>query len=74
MALIKDGQLTNDPFVFTRDDDTTLPDGRAIIVSLAHWQADRSNLIAHNGMVGIRLSSDQKSKSFLTFHRRFRIR
>lgn len=59
MALIKDGQLVNDPFVVTPDAEGTLPDGRAVIVSLEHWQANRSSLIAHNGMVGIRLASNQ---------------
>lgn len=59
MAVIKDGQPINDPFVFTDDDDPTLPDGRAVIVSLERWRKDRSNLIAHNGLVGVRLASDQ---------------
>lgn len=59
MALIKDGQLVNDPFVFTADDDATLPDGRAVIVSVEKWQADRSTLIAHNGLVGVKLANDQ---------------
>lgn len=59
MVLIKDGQLANDPFVNTADDDSDLPDGRAVLVSVSRWQTDRSNLIAHNGLVGVRLDSGQ---------------
>ncbi len=59
MALIKDGQLVNDPYVTTADDDPSLPDGRAVLVSVARWRADRANLISHNGLVGVRLDSDQ---------------
>jgi len=58
MVLIKDGELTNDPFVSTNDDET-LSDGRAILVSAERWQSDRANLIAHNGLVGVQLSNDQ---------------
>ncbi len=59
MALIKDGQLINDPFVLTADVDNRLPDGRAILVSLDKWQQDRESLIAHNGLVGVKLTSEQ---------------
>jgi len=59
MALIKDGHLVNDPFVFTADDDPALPDGRAVLVTVTRWHADRSKLIFHNGLVGIRLACDQ---------------
>lgn len=59
MVLIKDGQLANDPFVYTSDDDSALPDGRAVAVSVERWHSDRANLIAHNGLVGIRLRNDQ---------------
>lgn len=59
MVLIKDGQLANDPFVFTDDDDPALPDGRAVVVSLERWKSDQANLIAHNGLVGVQLRNDQ---------------
>lgn len=59
MALIKGGHLANDPFVFIKDDDPDLPNGRGVLVSVTRWQADRSSLIAHNGLVGVRLASDQ---------------
>jgi len=58
MVLIKDGKLTNDPFVIIADD-APLPEGRAVLVSVTRWQKDRPDLIAHSGLVGLRLTNDQ---------------
>ena len=59
MALIKHGRIVPDPWVAVADGDPLPGDGRAAIMSLARWQAEREALLRHNGALGIRLAPDQ---------------
>ncbi len=58
MALIKDGKLVDDAFVYI-DDDATLPADGAVIVNLERWQSSREELLQRGEPVGVRLRSDQ---------------
>lgn len=58
MALIKNSELADDPFVFV-DDDAALPSNGAVIVSLALWQASRDELLQRSEPIGLVLNSDQ---------------
>lgn len=58
MALIRDGQLAEDSFVFIADE-AALPAAGGIVVSLERWNAERDALLARKDPVGIRLQSDQ---------------
>ncbi len=58
MALIKDGKLVDDTFVYI-DDDATLPADGAVIVNLERWQSSREELLQRDEPVGVRLRSDQ---------------
>ena len=58
MALIKDGQLVEDPFSDASSADTIPPAG-AVLVSYEQWQIHRSALLGRGTPLGIRLHSDQ---------------
>ena len=58
MALIKDGKLVDDTFIYI-DDDATLPADGAVIVNLERWQSSREELLQRGEPVGVRLRSDQ---------------
>jgi len=58
MALIRAGELVEDPYVAVADD-ASLPDSGAVIVSLARWQQDRDALVDRADPVGLRLKSDE---------------
>ena len=58
MALIRDGQLVDDAFIYI-DETATLPASGAVIVSLGCWQASREALLQRDEQVGIRLRSDE---------------
>ncbi len=58
MALIRQGQVANDPYVDVTGNDGPLPRG-AVIVSLEQWTAHRDQLVRRAESVGIRLRSDQ---------------
>lgn len=57
-ALIRQGQLVQDPFTDVSAVDE-IPAGGAIIVSLEQWQTQREALVARRSPLGIRLRSDQ---------------
>ncbi len=58
MALIKDGQAVQDPWI-TVSDDEELPSSGPIIVSLSRWHTDRSELSGQADPIGIRLTSHE---------------
>ncbi len=58
MPLIKEGNLAEDRWVHAQDDES-LPDGQAVIVSLDRWKRDRDTLVGRNAPIGLRLKSDQ---------------
>ncbi len=58
MALIKNNELVDDPFVDAAEADS-LPSSGPVIVSLEQWQSHRDELIARGTPLGIRLRSDQ---------------
>jgi len=58
MALIKNRQLVDDPFVNVTDDDD-IPDQQPVIVSVKRWQANRDELIERGLALGVRLRSDE---------------
>ena len=58
MPLIRHDRLVEDPWVAVAED-AELPVEEAIIVDLDRWQAEREALVARNGRLGLRLSSDQ---------------
>jgi uncharacterized protein (DUF934 family) len=57
MALIKNGEVIDDPWLRVADDQD-LPDGPAIVTP-ARWHDRRDELAGHNGPLGIVLMSDQ---------------
>lgn len=62
MALIRHGQLVEDPYTKLADDDT-LPVTGAVLVSLNRWQADREALLERESLVGVRLKSDESPEA-----------
>ncbi len=58
MALIRNGELVDDPFINVAGEQA-IPATGAIIVSLAQWLAHLDALIARRDPIGIRLRSDQ---------------
>jgi uncharacterized protein (DUF934 family) len=58
MALIKNGALVDDPFVYVAETDQLPPEG-PVIVHLEQWQAARDALLARGAPVGVKLKSDQ---------------
>lgn len=58
MALLKNGQLTEDLFTPVPDDDV-LPAGEPVLVSLTRWLRDRAVLSARNSPVGVVLKSSE---------------
>lgn len=58
IALIKNGQLVEDPFINCTNMDV-LPASGALIVSLAQWQNHGAKLIRRADPVGVRLKSDE---------------
>lgn len=62
MPLIRHGRLVEDPWVAAADD-AELPVAEAVIVGLERWRAEREALVARNGRLGLRLSSDQLPES-----------
>lgn len=59
MPLLKDGRLTDDPWL-TVADDAELPLGRYVIVTLDRWRGERDTLVGRNAPLGLRLKSDQR--------------
>ena len=58
MALIKDGQTVQDPWIGVPDD-VELPSNGPIIVSLSRWQNERDALSGRSDPIGIRLASHE---------------
>ncbi len=58
MPLIKDGKVVDDPWVAVAED-SDLPAGGAVIVTLERWRSSREDLLRRGGPLGIRLKSDQ---------------
>ena len=58
MPLLKDGKVTDDPWVQVADGDD-LPGNRPAIISLDRWLAERDSLKKRPGALGIRLGNDQ---------------
>jgi len=58
MALIRNGELIDDPYVPVGDDDD-LPQAGAVLVSFARWQNARAALIERSDPLGVRLASDE---------------
>ena len=62
MALIKQGEVIDDPYTSV-DDGETLPVSGAVIVPLARWKSDRTRLRDRTEPVGVRLRSDESPES-----------
>jgi uncharacterized protein (DUF934 family) len=58
MALIRRGELVDDPYARIAPGDA-LPAEGAVLVSLSSWQEDRASLLERNDPVGVLLQSDQ---------------
>ena len=58
MPLIKDGRVTEDPWLRLADEEQPEA-GRPAIVSLERWQAERETLQGRNAPLGLWLRSDQ---------------
>lgn len=58
MTLLKDGKITDDPWVAVEEGDAIPADG-PIVFPLTVWRAQREALIARGGPLGIRLASDE---------------
>lgn len=59
MALIKDNQLAEDPWIFLADDAPVPGNNQHIVVSLDRWQQERDQLIERQGPIGVKLASNQ---------------
>jgi uncharacterized protein (DUF934 family) len=57
MALLKEGKLVQDGWTHL-DDDTAVPGGTPITVSLARWQKDAESLKASGVDLGVRLTGE----------------
>ena len=60
MRIIKGREIVDDRWRHLDDDDDLPPEGD-IIVSLARWQTERDQLLAHDGGLGLRLAADQSA-------------
>ena len=58
MALIKNGQVVDDPWVYL-DGDASPPAGAPVIVTLEKWQSEGKKLRGRGAPLGVRLRSDQ---------------
>lgn len=58
MPLLKNGQLTDDPWRALADDEA-VPAGQPVLVSLKRWQAERETLLGRNAPLGVRLPNNQ---------------
>tara|TARA_R110002124_G_scaffold80789_1_gene213587 strand:- start:6351 stop:6866 length:516 start_codon:yes stop_codon:yes gene_type:complete len=56
--LLKDGTVTNDPWIHVADGDA-VPESGPVIVTLARWQAEHNSLAGRADGLGIRLESGQ---------------
>jgi uncharacterized protein (DUF934 family) len=57
MALIKNGEIADDPWLRLADGDN-IPAEQSVLVTLEHWQNEREALSAREAPVGIILSSE----------------
>jgi uncharacterized protein (DUF934 family) len=57
-ALIRHGELVDDPYAAPADDEP-LPPAGAVLVPLARWQRDRDTLLERADPLGVRLKSDE---------------
>ena len=58
MALIRNGQLVDDPFVLVAAE-SEIPAAGSVLVYLDRWQVARDELIDRGAPLGVRLRSDQ---------------
>ena len=54
----KNGQFVEDPFYFVPDG-KAYPEDKGVIVTLARFQGEKENLLAHRPLVGVRLASSE---------------
>lgn len=59
MALLKNGELSDDIYTDVRELEDIPPSG-AVLVSLQQWDSQRDALLARNEPIGIALKSDEK--------------
>ncbi len=59
MALIKENQIAEDPWIFLDDDAPVPGNNQHIVVSLDRWRQERDQLIERRGPIGVKLASDQ---------------
>ncbi len=57
MALVRDRRVVDDDWI-ALDDDTPVPPGASVIVSLERWRRDHAGLAATDARLGVRLSGD----------------
>jgi uncharacterized protein (DUF934 family) len=57
MPLLKNGKLTDDPWVHIADE-VAVPASGGVIVGLKRWRAEREKLLKRKDPVGVRLQSD----------------
>ncbi len=62
MQIIKDKQRVDNTWQFIADDAALIAGD--ITVSLARWQQNRADLVAHNGKVGLRLKASDSVEDF----------
>ncbi len=72
MPLIKNDEITEDPWIGVADEEA-LPDGAPAIVSLERWQAERDTLDGRNAPLGIRLRADQPPAEIAEDINRFQV-
>ncbi len=58
MALVKNNQVIDDPFVDASGQES-IPANVPVLVDLSQWQAHRERLVRRNTPVGVKLRSDQ---------------
>ena len=62
MALIKDGQFSEDVWVRVADEESLSEETRAV-VSLSRWKEEKANLLQRNAPLGIRLEPGENPES-----------
>jgi len=59
MKLVKHGAVIADDWTLVADDESLPDDGKAVIVSLTRFKAERDQLVGRNAPLGLRLKSNE---------------
>ncbi len=63
MKLVKNGAVAADDWTLLADDESLPDDGKAVIVTLTRFKAERDQLVGRNAPLGLRLKSNEPPSS-----------